>query len=143
MALQAHQEDMVVLTVDVDQAGDQIAQALERDEHAVTVGLGRALVRHEPLHGHLSVLSQGRRSARRPGQDGFDYGFAATGPDEVGRGLFAADQTQAVDEDGLTGAGFPGQDGEPRREAQLQVLDGGEVPDAQMADHAVAIVFPG
>jgi hypothetical protein len=57
------------------------------------------------------------------------------GTDDVGLGAGAAHEEDGVDEDGLAGARFAGEDVEAGREDDGDVLDDGEVADPQLAQH--------
>jgi hypothetical protein len=133
------EEDVVVLSVDVDEPAADLTEPAHRHEDAVDEGLARALDGDGALDEELAVLGFGQavEVETLPGdvEDGLDEGLRLPGPDEVGRALLAEDESDGVDDDGFSRARLAGQDGEPLVEREREVLDRGQIPDAQELDH--------
>ena len=64
-----------------------------------------------------------------------DIGALGAGAHHAAVGAVAEAEAEGIHEDGLAGAGLAGDDGEAGREFQLQVLDDGELADAQQTQH--------
>ena len=62
-------------------------------------------------------------------------GFLAIGANEIGGGALAAQQADGAHDDALAGAGLAGEHVHAGLERQLQLVDDGEVADAQLAKH--------
>ena len=69
-------------------------------------------------------------------EDRFDGRGVFAGADEVAGRAPAEQQADRLDENGLAGAGFAGQDVQAGVELDLDRVDDREVPDAQEAKHA-------
>ena len=68
-------------------------------------------------------------------EDAGDDGFFRAVADHVGRGFAAHEEGQRVDEDGLAGAGFAGEEVEAGAERGDGVIDDGVVFSAQLDEH--------
>ncbi len=81
------------------------------------------------------VERRGHGAARLDVEDRLDRRGVGVAPDHVRLGARPEDQQDRVDEHRLSGAGFAGQDVEPRAELHGDALDDGEVSDAKLAEH--------
>src|SRR5213083_2045158 len=77
------------------------------------------------------VERRGHGAARLDVEDRLDRRGVGVAPDHVRLGARPEDQQDRVDEHRLSGAGFAGQDVEPRAELHGDALDDGEVSDAK------------
>ena len=68
-------------------------------------------------------------------EDGFDDGAGFAGPDHFGRGFRAGEQTQGVDDNGLSGAGFAGKQVETVFEVKFELIDESEISNAKKPQH--------
>src|SRR2546422_802214 len=123
-----------------------VAQALEeRDGDGRVVDEGTMAARARgltPRHKHAVVGREprlverrGHGAARLDVEDRLDRRGVGVAPDHVRLGARPEDQQDRVDEHRLSGAGFAGQDVEPRAELHGDALDDGEVSDAKLAEH--------
>src|SRR5947209_5555096 len=123
-----------------------VAQALEeRDGDGRVVDEGTMAARATeltPRHKHAVVGREprlverrGHGAARLDVEDRLDRRGVGVAPDHVRLGARPEDQQDRVDEHRLSGAGFAGQDVEPRAELHGDALDDGEVSDAKLAEH--------
>ena len=148
LAGRAHQAPVLVLGREADQRPRQRRDGLARGRLAVDerpratlgrdaardhhLGLvlgevaqrGRGVVLVEPLPEPLGQ-GEGRLHQRVPGP----------GPHRARVGRGAGEQRQRLGEDGLAGAGLPGDRGEPGGRRDLRPLDHHEVPHLERADH--------
>ena len=69
-------------------------------------------------------------------EDRVHGGDVPTGANQILCGSSAEQQADGFNEDGLSGAGFPGQHREARRELELQFVNDDEVADRQRNQHA-------
>src|SRR2546422_1035914 len=106
--------------------GTMAARATE-----LTPGHKHAVVGREPR----LVERRGHGAARLDVEDRLDRRGVGVAPDHVRLGARPEDQQDRVDEHRLSGAGFAGQDVEPRAELHGDALDDGEVSDAKLAEH--------
>src|SRR5437667_412830 len=90
-----------------------------------------AVVEREPR----LVECRGHGAARLDVEDRLDRRGVGVAPDHVRLGARPEEQQDRVDEHRLSGAGFAGQDVEPRAELHGDALDDGEVSDAKLAEH--------
>ena len=131
MILCLEKEDMVVLAVDVHQEWADLPELSGGDKDAVEVGFPGPLLSDRSLDGDSLFLGRCelRWNPLELGQakNGFDRGLGFSRPDDVGASLVSEDKPDAVDDDGLSGAGFAGEDGEAGLKMDVQVLDRGQV----------------
>ena len=126
MAVGDQQALMFVLPVHFEQASGQIAQGARGGQRAVDERAAAALRGDLAADDHVLL----------PGvEDGLDGRELLAGSHEIARRAGAEQQADRLDEDGLAGAGFTGQDGEPRLEVDLEPFDDGQVLNAQKAQH--------
>jgi hypothetical protein len=88
-------------------------------------------LRVEPAIGQQSC----ERSVRRQLERRLDDRAIGTGPDERAVAPIARHQSEGVDDDGLSGAGFAGEDVQSGTELDDEVVDRHEVADAQRLEH--------
>jgi len=68
-------------------------------------------------------------------KNGLDDGACLTGPDHFGRGFRAGQQSQGVDDNGLSGSGFAGKQVETGIEVKFELVDEGKISDAKKPQH--------
>jgi hypothetical protein len=66
---------------------------------------------------------------------GFDRRFVGPGADGAARGFAAEDSIDRVEDDRFPGSGFPGEHVQPGPEVEFEVVDEGEVVDAEGQQH--------
>ena len=139
------QADLVVLALHLDQRRRQAAQQPDRDRLAVdegaaaAIGLDHAAEHQRILRLHALLGEDGqRRMALRRHEAGGDRALRLAGADHAGLGPQAAGQAQAVEQDGLAGAGLAGQHGQAGAEGQVQPFDQHDVADRERGEHAGA-----
>ena len=134
---------MLVLAVNVDQVLAETLEQRHRDrrvvhERAVPAGARELAANHD-----LAVVgAEARRlqdaggaAALRQLEHSLDGRRLRLGPDDVGLSARTTQQQQRIDQDRFAGAGLSGEDVEAGREGDGDVLDDGEVPDPQLAEH--------
>src|SRR5262245_38315070 len=84
------------------------------------------------------VEERGNRSRRVYLEDGRDHAGVLSGTDQVGLSARADDEQDRVDQDGLAGARLPRQDVQARREWHNDVLDDGQIADAELPQHGAS-----
>ena len=137
---------LIVLAVDLREAGPERREAADRDR-AVVQAHGRTTVGSDlPTHDDrpLARLDQVRQRVvvgrGRSVEDRLDAGGIGPGADLVGGGARAERECDGVDDQRLAGAGLAGEHREARREGEPHRLDHGEVLDGQLAKgHGVSI----
>ncbi len=65
-------------------------------------------------------------------KDCFHRGFAGPGTDQIRSGPFAQSQPEGINDDGLSRAGFAGQDIQARPERQIQAVNQGKIRDMKL-----------
>src|SRR2546425_10144427 len=129
-----------------------IAQPLETphrprgivDEGAVPAGARQLTPDDEliVLDREPRLLEPGRhRAIAHHVEDRFDGRRLGVGPDDVGLRPLPPDQEDGVDEDRLAGAGLARENVQAGRERDGDGLDDGEVPDAELAQHAARMML--
>ena len=68
-------------------------------------------------------------------EDGLHRGGVGAGADEIGLGASAAHQQEGVDDDGLAGAGLPGEDVQAGSEDDARFLEDRQVSNGELAQH--------
>ena len=141
------QLELGVLPVNGDEALPEASQRADRgrlvlDERA-PASVGRELPSQEQVR-RLGKpgLARGSRAPRARRELAGDDEFRGALPDEVRRSPPAGEQRHRVHEDGLAGARFAGDDGEPVLELELQVFDDREILDRQAPQHARSLARP-
>ena len=105
-------------------AGTRRAITTSASSSARSRSAARGVVLVEPLPEPLGQ-GEGRLHQRVPGP----------GPHRARVGRGAGEEPQRLGEDGLAGAGLPGDRGEPGGRRDLRPLDHHEVPHLERADH--------
>jgi len=134
---------VLVLAVDLHQ---EVAEALEErdrrgrvvDEDAVPPRSRKLPFDDElPVGGGVPRLVERRRHGARRGdvEHGLHRGGLGARADEVGLGTGTADQKEGVDDDGLAGPGLAGEDVQARRKDDARLLQDGQIPDGELAEH--------
>ena len=121
------QDLVLVLAVQIDERAGGLAERRAGDERAVDEGPAAPLRRDFAADDHFAAVGLL--------EDRLDGRGLLAGPDELGAGASADEQSDRADEDGFAGAGFAGQDVEAGREFELESIDDGEVGDAEEPDH--------
>ncbi len=143
------QRDVLVLAGHVDDPAQRRLEDGHRAERAVHEDPSPARARHHPAHQQLrhSVVRRiSRRDARRLQpeerrvvggelEEGLDGGLVGPLPEEVGAHAAAEHQVERPDEQGLAGAGLPGEHVEAGAEADLDLIHHRETRDAQGRQH--------
>ena len=117
---------MLVLAVKLDEASRQILERAGGRQFAVDVRPAPALRRD-------LAANQQFFAARL--EDRLDRRDILAGTNEVARGPAAQQEADGLDENGLAGAGFSGQDVEAGLELDLRGVDDREAFDAEKAQH--------
>ena len=127
---------LVALPLDLHQRLPGPAQQPDADRLVVDAGAGPSVPVHDPAHHHLVfrrdavLVEQGEHGMAGRGKEaGGDAGLLGAGANQAGIGACAEGQAQAVEQDGLAGAGFAGQHGQAGAEPQVQPLDQDDVTD--------------
>ena len=127
MAARIEQRLVGVLPVDVDEAAAQSLQV---------GGGGRRPVDQDAASAPFDDLAPDHRGAVvRQLHGGFHHCPVGPRPHEVARCPAADEDAEGADDDRLAGAGLPGQHVEPGPELDLDLLDDGQVPDAEGVNH--------
>ena len=133
---------MFVLAVNVDQQVAQRAQLGQRRVVTVDEGLAAPVgVEHAPDQAlvvgvHFVVGEPGARSAgERQAEFERDLGAFAAGAQAGRVGAVAGGQPDRIEQNGFSGAGLPGQRGQPAVEVDLQAVDDREVADLDGFQH--------
>ena len=86
------------------------------------------------------MLGQQREGGmtRRWGEHGGDRGLLGAGPHQALLGAGTECEAETVEQDRLAGAGFAGQDGEARTEAEVKAFDQHDVADRERRQHGAA-----
>ena len=116
-----------VLSVKVDRPLTQFGERGDGREPPVGVGARPAVGGNHPRHDVLVVAHD---------EPTLDTSLVGTGSHHRRVGTTADQQTDRLDEHRLAGAGLPGEDGEPWRDDEVEVLDDTEVLDVQLAQHS-------
>jgi hypothetical protein len=115
---------MFVLSVQIDEWRSQLAQRARRGERAVDECPTASALRRD-----LTPDDQLRFIV--PLEYPFDDGSLLPGSYEIARGAAPGDQPHGADKDRFSGAGFAGQDRETWLELELELIDNGEIADAE------------
>ncbi len=81
------------------------------------------------------VERRGHRARRGHVEHGLHRGGLGPGADEVRLGAGTADEEEGVDDDGLAGPRLAGEDVQAWREDDARLLQPGQVPDGELAQH--------
>lgn len=138
---------MVVRAVEVDEPEADFGKGLERgwgaiDKLAVGPGACEGAFQ-EKLSGFAGFdTALGEQSVEfgcelTPVELAFDQAQLLPGPDQVAVGALAQEEAESADEDGLARAGFAGNGDKARRELEGEIIDEGEILDAQADEHGV------
>ena len=133
----------LMLAVDLRQRFADGSQNLQRYLLAVEIGPRLTLAREDTANDEfvvgLDALLLEQREQRlgcRVDLEGRgDLGAIGAVPDGLGTAASAHRELQRIDQDGLSGAGFAGEYGEPSREVDFDGIDDGEVSDVQVRQH--------
>jgi hypothetical protein len=133
----------LVLPVHHGQERRQLAQRVRGHQRAVDGGAALAGGLHLPPDDDLVVVrGQAETLDRLAGAPALDHrlhhGAVGAGPDELARSARAEDQPERIDEDGLAGAGFAGEEGQPRPQLQLGARDERYITDPEQFKHLEA-----
>ena len=145
MLSHAKQTEMLRLPMDVDQQLADFAQQGQADGPTVearqasslaadfTPEIDEGFLLEQSLaledHSHLAAVG-----SLQP-EGAFHYGRLGAGPHYGAVGPAPQQELDSVDDDRLAGAGLTGEDDEAGVKAQLEPLDNGEVPNAQLDQH--------
>ena len=132
---------VLVLAVEGDERLGELAQIGHRRGAAVDERARAALRADAPREDDLlrvlrQALAQLAAQRVRQLEHALDVRLLGAGPDDAGPRPAAEQQIERVGQHRLARAGLPRQDVEPRREAQLGLLDQQEVLDAELVEHA-------
>ena len=136
-----HQMLELLLAVDFDEEFGEFAQRLNRHQLAVDIGARAAVRADHAAHDDLAVVLDGlrlepaQRAVGQPGETRGHFGALGALTHHIAGAAASGDQQQGVHHDGLAGAGFAGQGGEPRTELELRLIDDDEIAQLEMREH--------
>ena len=119
-----------VLSVQIEQARAEIAQRRRGRQRVVDERAAAALSGHLAAHDRLAAV--------RTLEDGLHRRERLARAHQVGAGAAADQQVDRFDEDGLSGAGFAGEDVQARLELDFEMVDDRQMANAQEAKHVEA-----
>ena len=123
MRRRIEQHLVLVLAVEIDEVGGQLAQRRARHQRAVDEGAAAALGR--------DLAPDDQFAAVGVFEDRLDRRLLLPGPDEIRRRAAADEQPDGSDQDRLARAGLAGEHVEARIELDLEAIDDGEIADAR------------
>jgi hypothetical protein len=143
----AFQQRLVfVLAVDFHQQRGQFAHLADGGRAAVDPGARAAFGANHAaqLAGTVFVQFLAREPVARFGQVGQielcrQLRAIAAGAHDAAVGACAGQQHQSVHQQGLAGAGFPADDGQPGTERKIGFFDDGEMADVKGGEHGVVL----
>jgi hypothetical protein len=138
---------VLVLAVYVHQELAELAQLGQRRRPAVDIaprasaGLDDAAHEAGALVARQVVVRQPAPRRRLPGRIELapDLGPLGAGPHDDGLGPGAQHHAERVDQDGLAGAGLPGEHREPGSELELQAVDDHEIANRERSQHVMRL----
>lgn len=142
---------VLVLSVEVDEEVADLAELGEGEEIAVCQGAaasggGDFAAQDEFVVRSVNaglVEERGEGGVAGDVEEGLDFGRVAAPAHVVAAGAFAEDELERTDDDGLAGSGLAGQAVESGIEVQGEVVDDGQIADAQAQQHGAGSSFGG
>ena len=122
----AEQALVVVLAVQVDQAGGGVGERTDRRRPAVDVRPGPALGGHDARQHELGVTGD---------EAAVDAGLLGAWTHHGRVGAATDEQFERLDEHRLARSGLPGHRGQPGAQREVHPLDHAEVLDVQLGEH--------
>jgi hypothetical protein len=144
VGLAVGEELVLVLARDVDEARDDAREELHGADRAVRVdpppprGARDAPDEELPPVGREpgALEPAPRLGPVRDVEERLDRGLLRAAPDELDGHPPAPDEPRGADDDRLAGAGLAREDAQPGPELEVDLLDGRDVLDAQLGQHA-------
>lgn len=142
---------MIVLAVDIAEEGSEFTQNGGGDRTRGEEGAGFAVgldlaFDEEFVFLDFEAVAVEKLAKFRGGgslEDGAHPRAVGSGTDGVGRGAAAVQEGQSIDEDGLAGAGFAGEEIKPAAKADADAFDDGVVFDDQLEEQGTILTDVG
>jgi hypothetical protein len=115
---------MLVLSMQIDERSRQLAQGARRRERAVDECPAAPTLRRD-------VASYDQLRSILPFENGFDDRRFLTGSDEIAGRAPSGNETDGAHEYRFAGTCLAGKDTQTRLELQLEMIDDGEIADAE------------
>jgi hypothetical protein len=131
---------VIVLAVKVHQTVSERLEDTQGDRAIVDIAPACAIHPDFPAEDDDIVLFRDGQiiiffTGNIPGKDGGHGQRISSGTNHLRRGARPEDQLERINDDGLAGPGFPGDDGETGRKRYGKLVDNGEITDGKGFKH--------